>query len=173
MVRSCERVGWSGGKLDLVWTFLWYIDDSVWFLKALLSCSRSFFVVIFGAPSWWISWSVFKTFSWGFGGGCMCEPFVVLFSLIPLPNPWVKELDFGVFGVLGLEEFLAGFLRFLLIWQVFGGHKLGYGLPMRCSYYPQSLAQIRGAIREIGSWISGCWPAGAVHSEKPRPHQSD
>jgi hypothetical protein len=24
----------------------------------------------------------------------------------------------GVFGVLGLEEFLAGFLRFLLIWQV-------------------------------------------------------
>jgi hypothetical protein len=27
-------------------------------------------------------------------------------------------LDFGVFGVLGLEELLAGFLRFLLIWQV-------------------------------------------------------
>jgi hypothetical protein len=26
---------------------------------------------------------------------------------------------------------------------------------MRCSYYPQSLAQIRGAIREIGSWIWG------------------
>jgi hypothetical protein len=25
---------------------------------------------------------------------------------------------FWVFGVLGLEEFLAGFLRFLLIWQV-------------------------------------------------------
>jgi hypothetical protein len=35
----------------------------------------------------------------------------------------------------------------------FGGQKLGYGLPMRCSYYPQSLAQIRGVIREIGSWI--------------------
>jgi hypothetical protein len=28
------------------------------------------------------------------------------------------RVDFGVFGVLGLEEFLAGFLRFLLIWQV-------------------------------------------------------
>jgi hypothetical protein len=27
-------------------------------------------------------------------------------------------LDFGVFGVLGLKEFLAGFLQFLLIWQV-------------------------------------------------------
>jgi hypothetical protein len=48
----------------------------------------------------------------------MCEPFVVLFPLIPLSNPGVKRLDFGVFGVLGLEELLAGFLRFLLIWQV-------------------------------------------------------
>jgi hypothetical protein len=51
----------------------------------------------------------------GFGGGCMHEPFVVLFPLIPLPNPWAKRLDFGVFGVLGLEEFLVGFLRLLLI----------------------------------------------------------
>jgi hypothetical protein len=24
---------------------------------------------------------------WGFGGGCMCEPFMVVFPLIPLPNP--------------------------------------------------------------------------------------
>jgi hypothetical protein len=29
---------------------------------------------------------------------------------------------------------------------------------MRCSYYPQSLAQIRGAIREIGSGIWGVDP---------------
>jgi hypothetical protein len=48
----------------------------------------------------------------------MWEPFVVLLPLIPLANSRVKGLDFGVFGVLGLEEFLAGFLRFLLIWQV-------------------------------------------------------
>jgi hypothetical protein len=48
----------------------------------------------------------------------MCEPFVVLWPLIPLPNPCVKGLDFGVFSALGLEEFLVGFLRFLLIWQV-------------------------------------------------------
>jgi hypothetical protein len=38
---------------------------------------------------------------------------------------------------------------------------------MRCSYYPQSLVQIRGAIREIGSWIWGSWPAVAVHPELP------
>jgi hypothetical protein len=43
---------------------------------------------------------------------------VVLWPVIPLLNPRVKGLDFGDFGVLGLEEFLAGFLRFLLIWHV-------------------------------------------------------
>jgi hypothetical protein len=48
----------------------------------------------------------------------MHELFGVLFPLIPLPNPRAKGFDFGVFSVLGLEEFLAGFLRFLLIWQV-------------------------------------------------------
>jgi hypothetical protein len=31
---------------------------------------------------------------------------VVLLSLIPLPNQQVKGLDFGGFGVLGLEVFL-------------------------------------------------------------------
>jgi hypothetical protein len=52
------------------------------------------------------------------------EPFVVLLPLIPLPNQRDKELNFGVFGVLGLEEFLAGFLRFHLIYQVFVGLNL-------------------------------------------------
>jgi hypothetical protein len=40
------------------------------------------------------------------------------FAFDSLPNPRVKGLDFGVFGVLGLEVFLSGFLRFLLIWQI-------------------------------------------------------
>jgi hypothetical protein len=60
----------------------------------------------------------------------------------------------GVFGVLRLEEFLAGFLRFLLIWQVLVDKNLAR-LLMRCSYYPQSLAQVRGAIGEIKDWIWG------------------
>jgi hypothetical protein len=34
-------------------------------------------------------------------------------------------------------------------WTSFGGIILGYGLLMRCSYYPQSLVQVCGVIREI------------------------
>jgi hypothetical protein len=35
----------------------------------------------------------------------------------------------------------------------FGGQNLGYGLPMRCTYYPQIIAQVRGVIRDIRVWI--------------------
>jgi hypothetical protein len=66
-----------------------------------------------------------------------------------------KGLDFGVFRVLGLEVFLAGSLRFLLFGQVLVGLNLAYGLLMRFSYYPQSLVQVRGVIREIEVWIWG------------------
>jgi hypothetical protein len=53
--------------------------------------------------------------AWGFEGGNSSEPFVVHLPLIPLPNLQVKGLDFGVFGVLGLEVFLRVDFRFLLI----------------------------------------------------------
>jgi hypothetical protein len=97
----------------------------------------------------------------------MHEPFVVLFLLIPLSDPWVKGLDFGVFSVLGVRGTLGGISSIPLDLASFGGQNLGYGLPMRCSYYPQSLAQIRRAIRETRSWIWGSWPAGVVHPESP------
>jgi hypothetical protein len=47
----------------------------------------------------------------------------------------------------------------------FSGLNLGHGVPMRCFYYTQSLLQIRGANREIESWIRGGWPTGAIHPE--------
>jgi hypothetical protein len=55
----------------------------------------------------------------------------------------------------------------------FGGPYLGYGVPMRCSYYPQSLDRIRGANREIGSWMWRSWPAGCVHRKLPTLHWSN
>jgi hypothetical protein len=51
-----------------------------------------------------------------------------------------------------------------LILASFGGPNLGYGVPMRCSYYPQSLVLICRANREIGSWIWGSWPTGCCSS---------
>jgi hypothetical protein len=55
--------------------------------QGLVCCSRLFLVVIL-EPSLGGFLSVFSgPCSWGFGGGCMCEPFVVLFPLIPLQNP--------------------------------------------------------------------------------------
>jgi hypothetical protein len=76
-----------GQKLDLVWTFMVCIDDSMWFLKACLSFSRFSFLVIFGAFSWRFSRSDFEAFLFGICWGYMHEPFMVLFPLIPLPNP--------------------------------------------------------------------------------------
>jgi hypothetical protein len=52
-------------------------------------------------------------------------------------------------GVLGGTSSIPRF------WTSFGGIDLGYGLLMRCSYYPQSVVQVCGAIREIKVWIWG------------------
>jgi hypothetical protein len=54
---------------------------------------------------------------------------VVLLPLIPLPNPQVKGLDFGGFGVLGLEVFLRLGFRFLLIEWILGTKLLAKGSP--------------------------------------------
>jgi hypothetical protein len=50
---------------------------------------------------------------------------------------------------------LGGISSIALDLASFGGPNLGYAVPMRFSYYPQSLAQIHGAIWETGSWIWG------------------
>jgi hypothetical protein len=138
-VRSCERVGWSGGKLNLVWTFVACIDDSVWFLKVWMCCSRLFLMVIFGALSWWFLWVVFGTFLLGIWWRKFVEPFMVLWAVIPLPIPWVKGLDFEVFRVLGFVVFLARFLRFLLFGQVLVGLNLAMDSSWGVSNIPKVL----------------------------------
>jgi hypothetical protein len=50
---------------------------------------------------------------------------------------------------------LGGIFSIPPFWTSFGGIKLGYGLLMRCSYYPQSLVQFCGAIRVIEVWFWG------------------
>jgi hypothetical protein len=167
MVRSCEREGWSGGKLDLVWTSLWCIDDSVWFLKAWMCCSHSFFLVIFGALSWWFSWSDFGTFLLGIWWGMYAWTLRGSSPFDSPPKSVRRGARFWGFQCSRVRGVLGGISSIPLDFASFGGQYLGYGLPMRCSYYPQSFAQIRGAIREIGSWIWRSWPAGAVHPKSP------
>jgi hypothetical protein len=81
----------------------------------------------------------------GFGGRCLLEPFVVLFLDSPLKSVSKGARFWGflgsrVRGVLGVISSIP------LDLASFGGPNLGYGVSMRCSYYPQSLAQIREAI---------------------------
>jgi hypothetical protein len=71
------------------------------------------------------------------------------------PKSVSKGARFWGFRCFRVRGAFGGISSISLDLASFGGHKLGYGLPMRCSYYPQSLAQIREAIREIGSWIWG------------------
>jgi hypothetical protein len=158
MVRSCERVGWSGGKLDLVWTSLWCIDDSTWFLKAWMCCSCSFFLVIFGAFLGNFLGEISRSFHWGYFGGCMHEPFMVLFPLILLPNPWEKGLDFGVFVGLGFVVFLAKILWFLLIQRVLVDHNLAMECPWGVLTIPKVLFGSMERIRRSGVGFGGVDP---------------
>jgi hypothetical protein len=86
------------------------------------------FPVVLGGDFWsplLVIFGLFSgPFSWGFDGGNLWEPFVVVWAVIPLPNPCIKGLDFGVFRVLGFVVLLAGFLRFLLFGRVLVGLNL-------------------------------------------------
>jgi hypothetical protein len=66
-----------------------------------------------------------------------------------------KGARFWAFPSSRVRGAFVGIFSIPPFWTSFGGIKLGYGLLMRCSYYPQRLAQVHGAIREIEIWIWG------------------
>jgi hypothetical protein len=151
MVRSLERIGWSCGKLDLVWTFMVRIDDSAWFLKTLCCFSRF--------PFWWFSEPFpcdflmvdLRPFSLGFSWGCMLEPFMVRFLVIPLTNPWEKVLDLGVFLYFRKVVFLVEILWFLLIRQVLVDQIVAMGCPWGTPSIPKVLRESVERIEGLGS----------------------
>jgi hypothetical protein len=112
--------------------------------------SLRFGCVIPGCSWWWFSEPSLGNFlvlfsgpcSWWFDGGNLWEPFVVLWAVIPLKNPWVNGLDIGVFGVLGLEVVLAGFLRFLLFGHVLGGLNLAMDSTWGVRIAPKSCSSL-------------------------------
>jgi hypothetical protein len=73
----------------------------------------------------------------------------------PPPKSVSKGVRFWGFPSSRVRGVLGGISSIPPFWTSFGGINLGYGLLMRFSYYPQSLGQVRGAIREIEVWIWG------------------
>jgi hypothetical protein len=65
-------------------------------------------------------------------------------------SQWARFWGFRCSRVRGV---LGGISSIPLDLASFGGQNRGCGLLMRCSYYPQRLVQVRGAIREIEVWI--------------------
>jgi hypothetical protein len=80
------------------------------------------------------------------------ELFVVLIPLIPLSSVR-KGARFWGFLLYRVRSVLGGISSIPLDLASFGGPNLGYGVPMRCSYYSKSLVRICGANQEIGIWI--------------------
>jgi hypothetical protein len=78
-VRSRERGGCLGGKLDLVRTFMVCIDGSALFLKVVFPLS---FVLIFGA----LFWRCFEDDFLGSLVGVTYEDLVPLWLVILPPN---------------------------------------------------------------------------------------
>jgi hypothetical protein len=74
------------------------------------------------------------------------------------PKSVSKGARFWGFPSFRVRGVLGGISSIPPSWTSFGGIKHGYGLLMRCSYYPQSLVQVRGAIRKIEVWIWGVDP---------------
>jgi hypothetical protein len=96
-VRSRERDGCLGGKLDLVRTFMVCIDGSTLFLKVVFP---SFFVMIFGA----LCWRCFENDFLGFLVGVMYEDLVPLW-LVTLPQ--ISFESDSIWWVFELGEFLT------------------------------------------------------------------
>jgi hypothetical protein len=71
------------------------------------------------------------------------------------PKSMSKGARFWGFSSSRVRGVLGGISSIPPFCTSFGRIKLGYGLLMRCSYYPQSLVQVCGAIREIEVWIWG------------------
>jgi hypothetical protein len=96
---------------------------------------------------------VLRLFSLGFGWGCMHEPFVVLFLVIPLPNSWVQVLIFGVFLGFGKLVFLVEILWFLLIQRVLVHQIVAIGCPCGTPSIPKALCEPVERIERSGFGI--------------------
>jgi hypothetical protein len=142
--------------------------NSAWFLKAWLCLSRFHFLVIFWAFSWWFCCGGFETFLFGIWWGMNAWTLHGSFPVDSPPKFVSKRAWFWGFLRFRVRDVLGGNPSIPLDLASIGGLNHGYGIPMRYSYYPQSLVRIRGANQEIGVWIWRSWPEGCCSSQEPR-----
>jgi hypothetical protein len=121
-------------------------------------------LVIFRAFSYWFSCGGFETILFRIWWGIHAWTLRGSFLFDSPPKSMSKGARFWGFLPSRVWGILCGISSIPLDLASFGGPNLGYGVPMRCSYYPQSLVRIRGANREIRSWIWGSLPAGCCSS---------
>jgi hypothetical protein len=126
------------------------------------------FFVIFRTFSWQCSCGGFDTFLLGIWWGMYAWTLCGSFPFDSPPKSVSKGAQCWVFLCSRVRGVLDEISSIPLNLASFGGPNLGYGVPMRCSYYPQSLVWIRGANWEIKVWIWGNWPWVAVHPKLPR-----
>jgi hypothetical protein len=126
------------------------------FLFVLFGDFRSHFLTIFLERFWGLSlWIWWGRYAWTLRGS---------FPFDSAPKSVSKGAGFRGFLGSRVTWVLGGISSIPLVLASFGGPNLCYGAPMRCSYYLQSLAQIRGAIRLIRSWIWGKLTRGRCSS---------
>jgi hypothetical protein len=114
---------------------------------------------------WRFSWSDFEAFLFWIWWRMYAWTLRASFPFDSPPTSVSKEARFWGFRCFRVRGVLGGISSIPQDLASFGRQNLGYGVPMRCSNYPQSLAQIYRAIGEIVSWIWGSWLVGAVHPE--------
>jgi hypothetical protein len=95
-----------------------------------------------------------STICWGIYAWTLCG----LFHSIPIPNPWEKGLDFGVFVVQGFVVFFSEILRFLWIQLVLVDHNLAMECPWGVATNPKVLFDSVERIGRSGFGFGGVDP---------------
>jgi hypothetical protein len=119
-------------------------------------------LVIFGALSWQFSCGDFEAILFGIWSGMYAITIHGSFPFNSPPKSVSKGARFWGFLLSRVRDVLGGISSIPLDLASFGRPNLGYGVPMRCSYFDQSLVRILGANREIGVGFGGVDPRALV-----------
>jgi hypothetical protein len=95
------------------------------------------------------------------------------FSFDSPPESVSKGARFWDFLLSGVRGVLGGISLIPPDLASFGGPNLGYGVPMRCSYYPKVMCKFVERIERSRVGFGGVDLRAVVHPELPRRDWSD